>query len=157
MLIEDLDGSLEVLVFPETYGRYQAQLIKDTAILVCGDVSRRDEPPKLVAQEIYPLADAPRYFATKLSLHLSVTTTEPHKMEKIKDILRMHPGVTPVVICMEHPGGQKVFVEAASALRVFPDEELVHKLEQESGEKSVYIAVNPSPCLTAKRKKWGEN
>ncbi|OGV57664.1 MAG: DNA polymerase III subunit alpha [Lentisphaerae bacterium RIFOXYA12_FULL_48_11] len=157
IVIEDLDGSMEVLVFPETYEKYQARIIKDSAIMVCGDVSKREEPPKLVAQEIYPLAEIPRHFATKLSIHLPVSTTEQQKMEKLKNMLRLHPGLTPVVICMEHATGQKVFVETASSLRVFPGEELIHKLEQEFGEKSVYVAVNPSPYLTAKRKKWGEN
>ena len=31
--------------------------------MVCGDVSRRDDQPKLVAQEIYPLGEVPRHFA----------------------------------------------------------------------------------------------
>ncbi|MDD4872237.1 MAG: hypothetical protein PHR77_16910, partial [Kiritimatiellae bacterium] len=139
-----------------TYRKYQAQIVKDSTILVCGEVSRRDEQPKLMAQEIYALADAPKYFATRLSLHLPLTTTEQRKMEKIKEMLRMHPGNIPVVICLEYPTGQKVFVETASSLKVLPDEELIHKLEQEFGEKSVYVAINASPCLNAKRKKWGE-
>lgn len=154
--LEDLEGTMEVLAFPDTYRKFQANMVKDAAILVCGEVSRRDEQPKLMAQEIYPLADAPKHFATRISLHIPTANADTARMEKLRDILKMHPGPTPVVICLENVTGQKVFLQTASALKVFPSEELIHKLEQEFGEKTVYVAVNSSPCLT-KRKKWGES
>jgi len=154
--LEALDGSIDVLVFPESFIKYQAKISKDAPVMICGEISRRDEQPKLMAQEIYLLDEVPRYFATRLSMHLPVATSEA-KLAKLKEILRMHPGNTPVVICLEHPAGQKVFVETGNSYKVFPGEELVHKLEQEFGEKSVFVIVNPSPCLVPKQKKWAEN
>jgi len=154
--LESLDGTIDALVFPEAFAKFQARMAKDTPVMVCGEVSRRDDQPKLLASEIYPLTDVPKLFATRLSMHLPVTIAQ-NKLEKLKELLRMHPGNTPVVICLEHPGGQKVFLETASSCRVFAAEELVHKIEQEFGEKSVFVTVNPAPCLIVKQKRWSEN
>jgi DNA polymerase-3 subunit alpha len=156
LTLEDLDGSLEVLVFPEAYQRYGSVIQQDGAIMVCGEVSRRDEEAKLVAQEIYPLAEAPRHFTQRVSLHVPVATLNDEKLGKVKDILRMHPGVVPVVICMQFPSGEKVFVRTDKSFRVFPNQDLVQELEQELGERGLYVAVTPEACLKPKpkRRQW---
>ena len=145
--LEDLDGCAEVLVFPEAFQAYGMHIAEETAVLVCGEVSRRDDQPKLVAQEIYPLADAPRFFAKALSVHVPAATLDDEKLAHIRDMIRTHPGETPVLICLQFPSGERVFLDTDSTFKVLPDEALIHELEQEIGESSVYVKVVPSPCL----------
>jgi DNA polymerase-3 subunit alpha len=146
LLLEDLDGYTEVLVFPEAFQRYGVHVHEDAAVLVCGEVSRREEQPKLIAQEIYPLADAPRHFATKLSVHLPVSHMDA-KLPRIRDMIKTHPGDTPVVICLQFAGGEKVFMDTDPTFKVLPEESLVHELQQEIGEDSVYVATTSKACL----------
>jgi len=148
--LEDLDGSAEVIVFPEVYQKYGTFIRQGEAIMICGEVSKREDRPKLVAYEIYPLIDVPKYFATRLSIHIATTSLENEKLEKIKDVLRMYPGNTPVIICLQFLSGEKVFLDTDSAFHVLPTEELVHKLEQELGEESVYIAVSSEPYVKSR-------
>ena len=156
--LEDLDGSIEVLVFPEVYEQYADTLRQDAAILVCGEVSFRDEQPKLLAYEVYPLADAPRFFATRLSIHVPTAHMDNGRLKKIRDILRMHPGSTPVFICLQFPKGEKVFLDTEATCHVLADEDLVAALEHELGEDSVYVGTNPQPCRKGKpRRKRGRN
>ena len=157
--VEDLDGAMEALVFPECFQRYGTYAQEDAAVLICGEVSRKDDRPKLIAHELYPLADAPKIFAKRLGVH--VPSTAADKLETVRNILRLHPGEVPVVICLLYPGGEKVFLETDAAFRVLPDEDLVQELEHELGEKSVYVAVNPSPCKNGRpdnrRRRWNNN
>jgi len=148
--LEDLEGCVEVLVFPEAYRDYGAAIREDGAILVCGEVSRKEDPPKILAHEIYPLADAPRYFARHLGIHLPVTHVEDGRLDRIKEILHAHPGDKPIIVCLEYPSGEKVFLDTNRTYAVLPDDDLVHELEQELGEQSVYVDVNPAPCLRPK-------
>lgn len=143
--LEGLDGSVQVLVFPEAYQTCGEQLEQDAAVMVCGEVNTREEQPRIVAHEIYRLEDVPKFFARKVGLHVPTATAEG-KLQRIKDLLRLHPGETPVVICLQFPSGEKVFVDTDASFRVLPDRRLIHQLEQEIGEEGVFVAVNPKPC-----------
>ncbi|MCK5850297.1 MAG: DNA polymerase III subunit alpha [Kiritimatiellae bacterium] len=154
--LENIEGTVEVVVFPDTYQKYGAQLAEETAVLVCGEVSRKEEQAKIIAQEIYSLADTPRLFSLHVSLHIPVAHSEKGRLEKIRDILQMHPGETPVIICLQFPKGEKVFMDTDSSFAVLPDEELLHELEHELGEHSVYVAANPKPCRKPKPQKIWE-
>ncbi len=144
--LEDLDGSVEVLVFPDVYNEYSASLRPESAVLVCGDISKKEEEVKLVAREIYPLAQAPKYFATKLGVHLFAAGLDVAKIERVRDIMRLHPGDVPAVICLQFPSCEKVFLDTDRSYRVNPAEKLVQELEHELGEGNVYVGVNPKPC-----------
>ncbi|MDA0991729.1 MAG: DNA polymerase III subunit alpha, partial [Verrucomicrobia bacterium] len=145
--LEDLAGSTEVLVFPDTFSEYGSALAQDAPLLICGEVSHRDDTPKLIAHEIYPLADAPRHFCKRVSIHLPTATMDDDKLRLIKSTMDLHPGPTPVTICLQYPTGEKIFVEADSNHSVNPDVDMVKTLEQELGEESVFISVNRTPCL----------
>jgi DNA polymerase-3 subunit alpha len=157
--LEDLDGSLEVVVFPEAYQNFGMQVRDDSPVMVCGEVSKAEEPARMFAQEIYPLADAPKHFAVRVGVHMPVAHLENGKLDRVKAILTAHPGLTPVVICLQFPTGEKVFVETEKRFKVLADETLIRALEQELGEKGVYVAVNSSPCLKprAQRKTWARD
>jgi DNA polymerase-3 subunit alpha len=144
--LEDLDGVVEVLVYSDTYRQYASELQQDEAVLICGEVNAREDAVKLVAYEIYPLRDAPRHFAKRVAVHVPAAgLVENHKLDRIKDALRMHPGNVPVVICLQFPSGEKVFLDTDVMFRTFPEPGLVHDIERELGEGSVYVAVSPDP------------
>jgi DNA polymerase III subunit alpha len=146
LTLEDLDGWTEVLVFPEAFQKYGMYLEPERAVLICGSISRRDEQPKLIAAEIYPLADAPRHFATRVGIHVPAASTDNGTLARVKDVLRLHPGPVPVMICLQYPGGDKVFLNTDTALQVMPDDAFIAAVEETLGENSVYVAVSSSAC-----------
>ena len=152
--LETLDGSVEVVVYPESYRQYQALLQPEAAILICGEV-RQEERPKLIAAEIYRLDDAPRYFAMRLSVRMAVANMEDRGLNQIKELLLLHPGNTPVIMCLEFASGPQVFVEVGRALAVAPAEDLIRQLEHVAGEGAVYVSVNPKPCLRGRNGRNG--
>ena len=146
--LEDMDENVQVVVFPAAYQKFAAVLVQDAPVMICGQVSRRDDPPSLQAHEIHPLDDVPRLFTKRVSIHVPVAIDAESRLAELKDILRLYPGTVPVHICLQFPGGEKVFVNTSEAFRVMPEEELLAALHREVGENSVYIDVNRSPCLS---------
>lgn len=146
MQLEDLDGNIEVVAFPEEFQRYRECIQPDAALLVCGEVSLRDGKPKLTVQEVYPLQDAPRHFAQRLGIHLTGQTGCSEMLRNVRECLELHPGITPVVLCINMPTGEKIFIEADNSLKVTPDEELLEQLKALLGEEGAYVAVNAAPC-----------
>jgi len=93
--LEDLEGSVECLFFPSTYTQCAAHLAEDTVVLVKGRVDRRDDLPKLIAMELTlpELAQGPR---GPLLLSVQAGRCTQPMVERLKDVLTHHPGVTDV-------------------------------------------------------------
>jgi DNA polymerase-3 subunit alpha len=136
-----LDGTMEAFVFSDAYDRYAGLLNEGAALLMCGEVSKRDEPPKLMAHEIYPLAEAPKIFSRHVSIHVPAEKGGNGLLEKIAGVLRSHPGEIPVLICVQFPRGEKIFIDTDRSFAVFPEMVLIHELEHILGEKSVHLEV----------------
>lgn len=153
--VEDLDGTVEVLVFSETYRKYEGVLRPDAPLLFCGEVSRRDETPKLVASEIYDLRDGPKLFATRLGIQLPANRIDDQRLERLKGILRRHPGNTPVMICLLFPSGEKVLIDTDASLHVLAEESLIGEIEHELGEHTAHVVVQSQPCLNGRSRRPG--
>lgn len=130
--LDTLDGALPAVAFPEAYEQYGVLLQPDAAVLLCGCV-RKDNGGggnTLVVEEIYPIDEVPARFTQTLSLHVNVGTWTPGKMRELKDVLRRHPGPTPLHICLLYPDNAKVHVRAARELTVQVSEALVKECEK---------------------------
>jgi len=149
MTIEDLDGPVEVLVFPETYAKCSVHLKADTAVFVTGTVSLREDKPKLFAEHIIPLADVPKQFTKAVHIRLPVANTNEALLEKVQEILRAHKGNVPVMFCFMYPDGALVFLEAHEAFAVTPTEKFVQDVEALVGEDSVWLKVNTEKMAAA--------
>jgi hypothetical protein len=118
-------------------------------------MTRREDQMKLVALEIYPLSDAPKFFAEEFRVMMPVAHVESGDMDRICSVLLDHPGNVPVNICLIYPSNEKVFIAAASRFKVIPDAALVAEVEQILGEGSAYTRVRRETCLRPQQKrKW---
>jgi DNA polymerase-3 subunit alpha len=153
--LEHLDGAMEVVVFPDAFQQYGVYLKDEAPVLVCGEVRKDEQQARIVAAEIYPLPDAHKFFAEKVSVHIPLAQTDETKLKDLKQILRRHPGETPVVICIEYPSGEKVFIDTDRSYKVAATEQLVRDVEAIVGEDCVYVAANPNPCLRPRERSGG--
>jgi DNA polymerase III subunit alpha len=149
--LEHLEGTIECVAFTQAFRDYGVHLRDEAAVLVCAEL-RREDQPRLFVNEIYPLADAHRYFAEKLSVHVSSAMAEEGRLREVKQILRRHPGETPVFIVIEYPTGEKVFVSADHQHKVAATDRLIHDLDRLLGEETVYVGVNPAPFLRQRKR-----
>jgi len=152
--LERLEGVLEVVVFPSAFTEYGVYLKNDAPLMVCGQLNRGEQGLKITAEELYPLTDVPKLFTERLSVHLTSAQAEGDKLALLKDLLRQHPGQTPVSICVELPTGEKVFVTAHTAFSVTPSQIFLHAVEHLLGENSLYLAVRAE---AGRRPRTGRN
>ncbi len=153
--VEDLDGAVEVLVFPETYLRCSEYLAVDRAIFVSGKVDLREDKPKLVAADIFPLADVANRFTKEVHVRLSAATAKPDHLTRVREIIGRHSGRCPLLLCIRYPSGEIVFLNTDQEFRVSPTEALIHELEALLGEKSVYLKIDHSTPSQVRRRPEG--
>jgi DNA polymerase-3 subunit alpha len=143
--VEDLDGTADVLAPPDVFRRYAALLAPDSAILLCGVVSHA-VGTHVILNEAHPLTTAAQRLAARVSLHLSAAEMGNEVLDRVRDLLRQHPGPTPVTLRIEFPNSEKVLIEMGGDFRVTADEALFHAFEHVLGEGAVYIEVKHPAC-----------
>jgi DNA polymerase-3 subunit alpha len=89
--VEDLEGALEVLFFSNTYNQYALTLIEDRVVTIRGRVDRREDQVRFSALEMSPL-DITSGPVGPLLISLPISSCTPPIVERIKEILRSHPG-----------------------------------------------------------------
>jgi DNA polymerase III subunit alpha len=99
--VEDLEASVEVLVFPRSYEALADNLVEDSAVAVQGRVNRREGTVSVFAADIVPLniEEAELLSAGQESPVMLVTQTRkitPQLVENLKRVLDSHPGNRPV-------------------------------------------------------------
>ena len=103
--IEDLEGALEVLFFANTYNQYALTLIEDRVVTIRGRVDRREDQVRFSAFEMSSL-DITSGPIGPLLISLPITSCTPPIVERIKEILRSHPGKREVHLQINDAGSQ---------------------------------------------------
>jgi DNA polymerase-3 subunit alpha len=103
--IEDLEGALEVLFFANTYNQYALTLIEDRVVTIRGRVDRREDQVRFSAFEMSSL-DITSGPVGPLLISLPITSCTPPIVERIKEILRSHPGKREVHLQINDAGSQ---------------------------------------------------
>ena len=116
--VEDLDGAIEVLFFPQTYQTVSHVLAEDLVVVVRGRLNRRDDVPSIFAQELTlpDLDEGPR---GPVVVAMPVARCTPPVVERLKDVLATHPGPTEVHLRLTQPGRTTV-MRLDDGLRVTP-------------------------------------
>jgi DNA polymerase-3 subunit alpha len=88
LTLEDLYGSVEIVVFPRDFEKYRSLLVKDAKVLITGRASVSEEGAKLILSRAFAFDDMPKdvwlQFETKDHYHLLE--------RQLYDIIDSHPG-----------------------------------------------------------------
>ncbi|MQA04676.1 MAG: DNA polymerase III subunit alpha [Streptosporangiales bacterium] len=133
--LEDLEGSVEVLFFPQTYQQYGTLLAEDAVIAVKGRLDKREDAPRLRAQDV-TVPDLGEPQAGPVVLTLPVARCTPPVVDRLKNVLGTHPGVTEVRLHLSGGHGEKV-VRLDDRFRVTPSSALMGDLKQLLGAGAV--------------------
>jgi len=102
--LEDLQTSVEVMVFPKSMTDHGHKLTDDAIVIVRARVDARDDQPKLIAMDIEhfePMSGE----AFPLRVKVAAAAVSEVLIEDLKRLLGEHPGDSPVLL---HLGEQKV-------------------------------------------------
>jgi DNA polymerase-3 subunit alpha len=96
-VLEDLQSSIEVFIFPRTMTEVGHLLADDVVVCVKGRLDLRDEVPKLVCSEL----KRPQLAADgsePLQVVVPVTALDDARVDRLREVLREHPGPSPVYL-----------------------------------------------------------
>ena len=102
--IEDLEGAIDVLFFSNSYQQHALNLIEDRIVSVRGRVDKREETPRFTALEL-SIPDVNQAPIGPFVIRVEAERCTPPLVDRMKEILRSHPGTREVHLKIE--GGAK--------------------------------------------------
>lgn len=144
--LEDMFGSIEVIVFPGVYDRCMQLLFEDSIIIVIGKINfKEDEEPKIIAENIISLTEENVNMILRTNksksekqkkIYLRLKNRNNDIMNKIKQILRRKRGKTPVYLYIE---SEKRKLLANKDLWIQIDGNIIKELREILGDDSIKI------------------
>ncbi|MGQ0734304.1 MAG: DNA polymerase III subunit alpha [Acidobacteriota bacterium] len=139
--LEDAQGGVEVVVFPEVFARVASLIEAGTLVAVRGKFERDTESCRLQAAEIFPLARARERLAKAVRIRLRDGSTR-QQLEALWDLLSANAGDRPVAIELDvHRAGRtlRVSADVTPQVRVRPTDQLLNAVERICGAGSVTL------------------
>jgi DNA polymerase-3 subunit alpha len=131
-VIEDLSGSVELVIFPSVLQKYTDLLYPDSIVAVSGRVSLRDEEnPVIIVEEVERLSEAKMVKQGIEKVYLKMTAAGD--MAKVIALLKRFPGETEVLI---YDDENKKLRRAPRELYVSASREFIAAAEDMMGEEN---------------------
>jgi DNA polymerase-3 subunit alpha len=137
--LEDLQGRVEVVMFPDVLNKFNDVLVADTIVFVKGKLDYRRERPNILAVELITLDQVREKLAAKVRIRLDAKKVTKEKVAMIKSICRHHKGRSPVYVTVRTDKG-RVYAAADKELSVNPDLDFCRKMRQLVGEENFQLA-----------------
>jgi DNA polymerase-3 subunit alpha len=139
-VLEDEEGKVETVVYPEAYTRYAAIVTADAMVMVRGKFERDEETSRLVAAEITSLEAVRERAVREVEITLTGSKMGKDAMRRLADVLERHPGDRRVSFIVRVNGdGSALRVRTATARRIRPSDTFVRDVEALCGAGSVLL------------------
>ena len=131
--VEDMYGTVEVIIFPKDYERYRFVIAEDAKVFVQGRVSvTEDENAKLICETITEFDKIP----AELWIRFKNKAVYEEKEKDLLEAIRQSDGSDKVVIYLNEEKQKKVM---PPAFNVSADSVLINKLKLQFGDENVVL------------------
>jgi DNA polymerase-3 subunit alpha len=147
--LEDKQGVVEVIAWPEAYRKFETTIHGDEPVLIAGSLDKRDaagargdegdalgegaeaprERSQIIAEEIRPLAAVREQSVRQVHLQVSADSLTDERLVRLRDALAQHRGSCPAYLHVIVPGSSETVIELPESLRVVPSEAMLDAVE----------------------------
>jgi DNA polymerase-3 subunit alpha len=141
IMIEDLEGTMEVVIFPSILQKCRENVVEDSIVKVKGRLDVKEDEVKLIAQEISPLKEIKGASVKKQALYLKIGDDRLDKelIVKLRQVLKAHPGDSEVFLRLSD-GEKLTTLRFSTDFLVAGSGPLIGQLSGLLGDGSVTIA-----------------
>ncbi len=139
--LDDRTGRLELAVFAEFYTRYRELLVKDSLLVVEGQVSVDEYTGgfKMSAEKIYTIDQARAAFSARLVIDVDADAAGNGFADALREILApVARGNCPVYL-RYHSAGAEAEIALGEAWKISPNGAVIERLARLAGERNVHL------------------
>jgi len=138
-ILEDMAGSVDMLVFPDAYRKLGDKVKLEVPVLIrCGVRIEEGANPKLTVNDIQPLDEAKVPLPRALRIRIPLETAAEATVDALHTLFAERRGVAKVLFDVERAGDFMVVMEA-EGYNVQPDRNFIARVEELCGRGAVRI------------------
>jgi len=135
--LEDLSGSVEVVVFSDVYAVAVEYLKGEDPLLVTGAIDVGEKNTKIMAATIFPPKEVNERETTVVSFNLTAHGLEKGQLESLKEVIARYPGACRAVLNILIPGRSITAINLPESCTVAASEELMVEVKNLFGYNAV--------------------
>jgi len=137
--LEDLSGSIEMLVFPDAFKKLQDKVKMEVPVLVRGGVRIEEGAnPKLTVNDIISLEDVKVPLPKSLRIRVPLEKASENTVDELHLLFSQRKGDAKVLFDVEREGDFMVVMEA-EGYNVLPDRSFIGRVEELCGRGAVRV------------------
>jgi len=140
ILLEDWEGIVEVLVFPEIYTKVQRLLEVDAPVFVRGKLDNDESSSKILATDLLPMERVKEVLSRIVTIRIDGSIAPPDLAERLQPIIDEKRGSAEVIFELEFPGRFTALVRPNPYVKISPDREFVESVERICGRNTVQLS-----------------
>ncbi len=141
--LEDRQGAVEIIVFPNLYASAKDLLHVDAPLFVQGVVQKNEQSAKILADEIVPIEKAGECWAASLHLHMDAAVSDESTIHELDQILRRHPGTCRVYLHVTIPEKTTTIISLPESMTLKAGVELTREVTALLGENALETLCTP--------------
>jgi DNA polymerase-3 subunit alpha len=144
-MLEDAEGTFEVIAFPKTFEKVRHVLVSDEPILCTGQVKNEGnaESPewKMLLESATPLSELRQQKTSRVDIHLNADQLTHDQIDELKTILaNATRGVCQAVLRLKIPQRSETVITLPDAWAVAPTEDFLTRIERLFGDRVTTLA-----------------
>jgi len=128
--LEDRDGAVECIVWPEAYQKFEAVIMGDEPVVARGKLDVDDERAQIIVDDLRPIATALTEAVREVRIRAPRERLANGDMDRLKDLLRRHTGASLTYLHLGFDDGREAIFLLGDGYRVAPTENFVAEVEQ---------------------------
>jgi DNA polymerase-3 subunit alpha len=140
VMLEDWEGVVEVVIFPEAFARTQKLLETDAPVIVRGKLDSDESNVKILATDVYPIERAGELLSRTVTVRIDSESAMEGLAERLQPVIDRKRGPAEVVFELEFRSRHTVVVRANPYVKVLPDREFVESVERICGLGTVRLS-----------------
>ncbi len=136
--IENFTGSMEGLVFADTYAEYRDLLQVEKVVVLQGKLSmREEEEPKLRVDRVIDLNEAWQKLSRAFFISFDLNNLDENSLRRVNQVLRTNPGQCQLYFQLKAEEKKSNYLSKRYKVRPNPD--MLHRLQELVGKENVWF------------------
>ncbi len=143
--LEDLEGAVEILVFPRAFARISSYIQLNSIVHIRGILDIKEETPKIIAEDLFPFEEIYKLIT---AMNINLSGIKENIFESLKTLLSDYRGNIPVYLHLDTgptgkqaPARSRVQLVVGQGLYVSPNEKLIQDLDELLGQERLSLVI----------------
>ncbi len=139
LTVEDLQGTAEVIVFPDLFRTAGELIAAEQIVRVTGTIDRGDKGTKIRGGKIEPLTEVQTQFIKRVRIRLTDHPEVREQLPRLLDVFRRHPGSTTISMLFRTDGALEAETAPLPNLTVSASDHFVSDIEEVLGKGALSL------------------